>query len=120
MGLHENRKSKRFPGTIPVMLKQGSGLTRDYSADGVYFTTDQAITPGEQLELVMLLDHQSMGAALRLHCLGDVVRVEQNEDRTGVAVAISKHLFELAPEMAEAYVENVMSQGNDRQDTEIS
>ena len=120
MGLHENRKSKRFPGTIPVILKQGTGLTRDYSTDGVYFVTDQAISLGEQLELVMLLDHQSMGAAVRLRCQGDVVRVEKNEGMTGVAVAISKHLFELAPEMAEAYVENVMNQGNDGQGSEFS
>ncbi|HZV81924.1 MAG TPA: PilZ domain-containing protein [Geobacteraceae bacterium] len=113
MGLHENRKSKRFSGSIPVMLNQGTGLTRDYSADGVYFLTDQAISLGERIELVMLLDHQSMGTGVRLRCWGDVVRVENNEDRTGVAIAISKHLFELAPKMAEAYMDTVMSLDND-------
>jgi hypothetical protein len=119
VGLHENRKSKRFPGTIPVVLKQGTGLTRDYSTDGVYFVTDQTISLGEQLELVMLLDHQSMGVGVRLRCRGDVVRIEKNEDTTGVAVAISNHLFELAPEIAEAYVDTVMSLDNDNKRRDV-
>lgn len=120
MGFHDDRKSRRFSGKIPVMLKQGTGMTRDYSADGVYFVTDQDVTPGEQIELVMLLDHQSLGAGVRLRCRGDVVRVEPRDDKAGVAVAISKHLFELAPELAGTYLDAVMDQGNDRRDTHSS
>lgn len=101
MKFPEQRKSVRFPGQIPVVFRQGTGLTRDYSADGVYFVTGQTMSLGEQIELVMLLDHQSMVSGVRLRCSGNVVRVEYHEGGAGVAVATTKHLFELAPEMAE-------------------
>lgn len=107
----EQRKSERFHGELAVELKQGHGLTRDYSADGIYFVTDLRMAVGEQVELVLKLDHQNQGRAVRLRCLADVVRVVPEAEKQGVAVAITKHLFELAPEMAEAYVENVMGNG---------
>ncbi|GEM_PF-4422545 len=107
-------------GKIPVLLKQGTGLTSNYSTDGIYFVTDQTVAHGEQLELVMLLNHQSMGAVVRLCCCGNVVRVEKCDDQTGVAVAITKHLFALAPEMAETYLNAVMDEEHDSRNTRSS
>lgn len=112
VNLAEKRKSERFSGELTVELRNGIGLTRDYSVDGMFFLTNQQVMVGEQLELVVNLDYPNLGRAVRLRCLADVVRVVPEAGKQGVAVAISKHLFELAPAMAEAYVEEVM--GNDK------
>ncbi len=84
----------RFPGKIPVMLKQGTGLTRDYSVDGVYFVTDQPLSPGEEIELTLLLNYQTAGQGMRLGCRGKVQRVEHCSEKLGVAVAVHCYLFE--------------------------
>ena len=102
MNGYDGRKSTRYYGEIPIELNQGSGLTRDYSVDGVYFMTDQQLSVGEQIEFVMLLNHQGSGNVVRLNCRADVVRVDPSIEKTGAAVAITKHVFEAAPELAEA------------------
>lgn len=102
------RKSVRHKGEILLQVKQGTGFTRDFSTSGLYFVTDQPVSTGESLELVMLLDHQSQGQRVRVRCQADVVRVEPNSGKSGVAVAITKHLFDLDLEMAESYADHVM------------
>lgn len=96
MNFSEKRKAERFFGELKVELKRGIGVTRDYSADGIYFLTDLKVAVGELVELAMNLDYQNMGRAVRLRCQADVVRVEQHGCKRGVAVAISRHMFELA------------------------
>lgn len=71
-----SRDSFRFKGEIPLEVKQGMGLTRDFSTSGLYFFTDQPVSMGETLVLVMLLDHQNQGQRVRLRCQADVVRIE--------------------------------------------
>ena len=88
------RNSVRFKGKIPLEVKHGTGLTRDFSTSGLYFFTDQPVSMGETLELVMLLDHQNQGERVRLRCQADVVRIEPDLDKLGVAVAITKHLVD--------------------------
>ena len=90
-GLREQRKAERFYGQIPVELKQGTGLTRDCSTSGIYFVTDQKFSVGEQVELALLLDHTGLGQPIRLRCSGEIVRLEADHKRTGVAVAIRYH-----------------------------
>ncbi|MBJ6751390.1 PilZ domain-containing protein [Geomonas anaerohicana] len=94
------RNSVRFKGEIPLEIKQGMGITRDFSACGLYFFTDQQVSLGESLELVMLLEHQNQGQKVRLRCQADVVRVEHEADRFGIAVAITKHLVDAAGDAA--------------------
>lgn len=108
MNFPEKRKSVRYDGEIPLELKQGAGLTRNYSTDGIYFVTDQPLSVGEQIEFVMPLDHAGLGRAVRLRCQGDVLRVEPGPENTGVAVAITSHLFEGVPGLAESYLDNAV------------
>lgn len=98
------RNSVRFKGEIPLVVKQGTGLTRDFSTSGLYFFTDQPVLMGESLELVMLLDHQNQGQRVRLRCQADVVRVEPDLDRLGVAVAITKHLVDTTGEGSGSWI----------------
>lgn len=85
----EKRRSVRFCAEIPVLLPNGSGVTRDFSTDGAYFLTDQLKTPGEDIELFMLLDHTGGDNQVRLRCTGTVRRVEHLVNGTGVALAFT-------------------------------
>jgi hypothetical protein len=93
----ERRRSERFSGEILIELKQGKGLSRDFSTDGVYFVTDQPLTLGEQLDFVMHLTHADPAWPILLQCRGEVVRLEAGLKKTGVAVAIATHRFERKP-----------------------
>ncbi|GFO64437.1 PilZ domain-containing protein [Geomonas paludis] len=94
------RNAVRFKGEIPLEIKQGMGITRDFSACGLYFFTDQQVSLGENLELVMLLEHLNQEHKVRLRCQADVVRVEPEADRFGIAVAITRHLVDPAGDTA--------------------
>ncbi len=88
----ERRRAERFKGAIPVELKEGRGLTRDFSTDGVYFETDQPLDVGERLDFTIWLEHASPNNPLRLRCQGEVVRTETGLEKRGVAVVITAHL----------------------------
>ncbi|MFI5338865.1 MAG: PilZ domain-containing protein [Candidatus Methylomirabilales bacterium] len=89
----ERRRSARFRIAIPVELEEGTGITRDVSLSGVFFETDRSFAPGEQINLVMVLERVSPGRPVRLQCEGRVVRVTHFDRRMGVAVAISAYKF---------------------------
>jgi hypothetical protein len=90
----ERRQATRFKGRLPVELKNGTGLTRDFSTSGVYFETNQSLSRGEPIEFSMILEHTSLGPQIRLRCLGEIVRVVPIGEKTGVAAAIKSYRFE--------------------------
>jgi hypothetical protein len=89
----EQRKSVRYKGEIPLKVKEGTGLTRDFSTNGIYFITGQALSVGERLEVVMLLVRERMRQVWRLRCEGEVLRVEPTVEKFGVAFAINYRTF---------------------------
>jgi hypothetical protein len=89
----ERRRAARFRIAIPVELQEGTGTTRDVSLSGIFFETDQFFAPGEQVNLVLVLERSSPGRPIRLQCEGRVVRVIQSDTRIGVAVAIASFRF---------------------------
>ena len=91
MDFFERRMSVRYNGKISLEVKEGKGLTRDFSSSGIYFVTDQVLSVGERLEVVMLLEHIGMERVWRLHCEGKVLRVEPTVEKIGVAFAINSH-----------------------------
>jgi hypothetical protein len=91
---HEKRKAIRFVGQLPIELKQGTGLTRNLSTSGVYFVTDQSLSNLEPIEFFLVLEHTGLGPQVRVHCCGEVVRVEPGGERTGVAVAVHSYSIE--------------------------
>jgi hypothetical protein len=90
----ERRKATRFKGKIPIGLRNGTGVTRDFSTSGVYFVTDQSFAPADPIEFFMNLEHSGLAPLVRVRCLGEVVRVKPAGEKTGVAVAISSYSFE--------------------------
>ncbi len=93
MNFAEKRKAERFIGAIRIELKNGTGVTRDFNIDGIYFVTDQPISLGEHLDFAIELSHIDSLGPHRLRCYGEVVRIEPGLDTVGVAVAISDHSF---------------------------
>jgi len=91
---HERRKAKRFTGQLPLELKQGRGLTRDFSTSGVYFETDRLLSPPEPIDFFLILEHTGLGPQVRVHCCGEVVRAEPNGEKTGIAVAVHSYSIE--------------------------
>jgi len=82
------RKVPRLEIGLLVELEHGKGWTRDVSASGVFFETDEPLAPGVPIRFSMLLDQSSTGP-LRLECVGRIVRVEQQDGRLGVAATFT-------------------------------
>jgi hypothetical protein len=90
----ERRQALRFPMTLPVELERGSGITRNISTSGVFFETDQVFSTGDPIRLTLVLEPTCPGIPTRLHCQGQIVRAEQQEEKMGVAVAFTSYRFE--------------------------
>jgi hypothetical protein len=90
----EKRHAHRISVPLLVELEGGSGITRDVSAHGVYFETDHSFAPGAPITFSLLLEHGALHGPFRLHCQGQVVRVERRRAKTGVAVAIDSVRFD--------------------------
>ncbi len=92
MNSSERRRAERFKGAIPVDLKEGRGLTRDYSTHGIFLETDQPLSLGQKLVFTMNLNYPNPAWPIysarpsRLRCLGEVVRVEPCLKKIGAAV----------------------------------
>jgi hypothetical protein len=102
MSLSRQRKAERYQGEIPLEVKQGMGCTRNFSTSGLYFVTDQTLSIGEQLEVVMLLEHTGLGPGYLLRYQGEVLRVEPQDKQFGIAFAINSNTFDQAAGMAQA------------------
>ena len=100
LNLDERRRAPRYMGKLPVEMERGTGLTRDFSAVGVFFITERSAPIGSPIEFLITLDHSDLGYSYRIRCKGLVMRVEPTQGKAGVAVAIHSHSFEglLEPE----------------------
>jgi len=94
MGFLERRKETRLQGKLDVALESETTVTRDFSPSGVYFETDQRLSPGCQTEFSLDLEHPDLGVRTRIRCRGEVVRAESRGEKMGVAVAIESYCFE--------------------------
>jgi hypothetical protein len=74
-----------------VEWEHGTGITRDVSAGGVFFVTQQLFSPGDPIECTLVFEHLEPDHPVRLHCRGQVVRVEPEDGKIGVAVAITAY-----------------------------
>jgi Tfp pilus assembly protein PilZ len=90
----EKRKDERVFTTLPVDLKNTTGLTRDVSASGVFFETDARYRLGNAIQFAVEMD--TPGGKMLLTCEGEIVRVEPRGARLGVAVKIIESAIEPA------------------------
>ena len=93
-----NAREERVPAALQVNLDQGTGITRNVSASGVFFETDVNYAPGS--EISFLIELEGPGARkMMLKCQGRIVRVENRGGKVGVAAKIIESKLEPVKEV---------------------
>jgi hypothetical protein len=91
------RREERVQTALKVDLDNAVGLTRNFSASGIFFQTNPDGTlPSLGSEINFSIDLDSPAGKLTLRCTGEIVRVEQKDDLVDVAAKIISSKLELA------------------------
>lgn len=102
----ERRTSRRFNMSLPLSVRMPAegvaeekrGETRDVSFRGLYFLIDSKVEPGTPLEFVLTLPKEiTMAGDVHIRCYGQVIRVDDQDGRRGVAARIERYEFLPAP-----------------------
>lgn len=97
----ERRAKQRFPVQVPIVITTApaggeiQGVTRDVSANGVFFYPKEWPSGLSSIAFKMIFPPEITGTkSTRVSCRGTVVRLELNaETRTGVAATIDSYEF---------------------------
>jgi len=100
----ERRSARRYDLSLPVIIRvpldsetqSRNGNTRDISTRGVYFTVDQDLTAGAELDITLTLPAEiTRGTEVFVRAQGKVVRVEKKvndgREHVGVAAVIERY-----------------------------
>jgi CheY-like chemotaxis protein len=81
----DRRRAERHALEIPIELKDGTGVTRDVSGLGVYFSASFPFERDEEIDFILRVPDE-----VAVRCSGRVVRVDFDREsmRYGVAVTI--------------------------------
>jgi hypothetical protein len=94
--MRDRRREMRIKATLPVTFPHGLGVTRNVSASGVFLETDSIFDVGDRIEMYVHFpgsgNAASEGPAVRVRCVGRVLRVEPRSCGVGVAAAIRWHV----------------------------
>src|SRR2546427_7856645 len=71
-------------------------ISRNVSAGGVYFVTDQPHTPGALIDFTLVLGALSPSVPCQLRCNGAILRVDPQGDQVGVAATIQSYSIDSA------------------------
>ncbi|MFN7931887.1 MAG: PilZ domain-containing protein [Bryobacteraceae bacterium] len=95
----DQRKNQRFDLRLPVeLIRSGpntverSGETVNLSSGGVLFHSDLPVEIGQPIEFMITLPTGNKGTAVRLKCVGKVVRTEAAES-SSVAATLERFEF---------------------------
>ena len=102
--MNERRMARRYDLSLPVIIRMPvdkdttsrSGKTRDISTRGVYFTIDQDLDTGAELDITLTLPSEvTRGSEVFIRAMGKVIRVdkkaENGSSRVGVAAVIERY-----------------------------
>ena len=99
----ERRIARRYDLSLPVIVRVPvekealrNGKTRDISTRGVYFTMDQDLSDGTELDITLTLPSEvTRGSEVFIRAMGKVVRVERKSEtgstRVGIAAIIERY-----------------------------
>jgi hypothetical protein len=96
----ERRTARRYELSLPVIVRTPvqdvaqprNGQTRDISTRGVYFTLDEDLSAGAELDFMLTLPAEiTHGTEVFIRAHGKVVRVDRENHRVGVAAVIEKY-----------------------------
>ncbi len=95
----DQRRNQRFDLKLPVeLIRSGAqtvgktGETLNLSSGGVLFQADVPVEIGQPIEFVITLPTGNKGTAVRLRCIGKVVRTEIAES-SSVAATLERFEF---------------------------
>ena len=106
--MSEARTGKRFPLELPIHIhqkkgtKEGTAVTADVSAAGVYIMADTSLAVGSPIEFDITMPASVLGTPqdVEVRCIGRVVRSVQEAKpakgaapRNGVACVIDEYKF---------------------------
>ncbi len=97
----DKRRARRFDLHLPVTVtsigeKEAAAAvrTKDISSSGLFIELDERVQPGTKVEMLVTLPREiTQAGAVRLRCTGRVVRVDRQQERTGLAVTIERYEF---------------------------
>lgn len=97
----ERREARRYSMALPLRVLSRSpnhpelkAETRDVSYRGLYFYVDTGIDIGSEIEFVLMLPKQiTLSGDVHIRCRGQVMRVEENGTRQGIAARIDRYEF---------------------------
>jgi c-di-GMP-binding flagellar brake protein YcgR len=100
----ERRTARRYDLSLPVIIRvpvdtnpsPRNGKTRDISTRGLYFTVDEDLAEGTELDITLTLPAEvTRGSEVFIRAIGKVVRVEKRpgngSSRAGVAAVIERY-----------------------------
>src|SRR5262249_11535164 len=90
----ERRRHWRYPASLEVRLGEGTGVSHNVSASGIYLETDTPLEPGQRITFSLTLDRIYPDVPLDLQCTGIIVRVERHAGQRRIAVTIDSWSFE--------------------------
>lgn len=82
----DKRREERVAVALPIFLDDATGITRDVSASGIFFEINTRFSVGDPVSCTVEFD--APGGKRLLKCAGNIVRTEQHDDRTGVAIRV--------------------------------
>lgn len=96
----ERRRTPRFGITLPVTLRSAApqerhAITRDISSSGAYIYVEHSdLNAGASVEFVLELPPSvTLTTPVRVWCRANVVRVDPDANRVGVALQIESYEF---------------------------
>ncbi|MBZ5661410.1 MAG: PilZ domain-containing protein [Acidobacteriia bacterium] len=102
--MSERRTARRYDLALPVVIRvpvdkettSRKGKTRDISTRGLYFTIDQDLGAGAELDITLTLPSEvTRGTEVFIRAMGKVVRVDRSPEnsasRVGVAAVIERY-----------------------------
>lgn len=90
----EKRGEERVRTALPVNVGITTGITRDVSATGMYFETDASYAVGSTVSIA--LDVDTPQGRMLFKCRGEILRVERQGKKVGVAVRFLESALEPA------------------------
>ena len=104
--MDDSRTGKRFPVHLPIKLlgstpptaaaaAEQKSTTENISAAGVYLRVDEPLEVNSRVEFEITLPASEIGASedVILHCVGRVVRTDQQSSEKGIACLIDEYDF---------------------------
>jgi hypothetical protein len=102
--MSERRVARRYELSLPVVVRtptrthdeSKNGKTRDISTRGVYFTIDEDMAPGTEIDFMLTLPAEiTHGTEVFIRAHGKIVRVDKKkedaQERLGIAAVIEKY-----------------------------